>query len=111
MLSSIDATNEDRDSNSARNHARHELQEWLNALPRLSGARIPEIAYFCYGKKYECDSEDAYKAGVEFAIRQCEDLISQGFRFLHFFTMNKSNASWRYAKPLKVRYPPEVDDY
>lgn len=72
----------------------------------LSGAYIPE-SLSSVMEKFESDSEDAYKAGVEFAIRQCEDLISQGFKFLHFFTMNKSNASMEICDAVKDSLSPE----
>ncbi len=66
----------------------------------LSGARIPQALTDAL-ERYESDSEDAYKAGVEFAVRQCEDLIRQGFRFLHFFTMNKSNATMEIYEAIR----------
>ncbi len=36
--------------------------------------------------------EDMVKLGVEIAVKQCEDLIENGVRFLHFYTLNKSDA-------------------
>lgn len=36
--------------------------------------------------------EEMRKAGVEFAIRQCEDLIKNGVRYLHFYTMNRADS-------------------
>ena len=33
--------------------------------------------------------EEMKKAGVDFTIRQCQDLIKNGFKKLHFFTLNQ----------------------
>ena len=37
--------------------------------------------------------EDMYKIGVEYAINQCEELIENGVKGLHFYTLNKYNAT------------------
>lgn len=66
----------------------------------LSGAAMPSELVSAL-EKYEDGSEDAYKAGVGFAVRQCEDLIANGFKFLHFFTMNKSNAAMEIYEAVK----------
>jgi len=34
--------------------------------------------------------QDMEKCGIDFTIKQCRDLISHGYRRLHFFTFNKS---------------------
>jgi methylenetetrahydrofolate reductase (NADPH) len=36
--------------------------------------------------------EEMFKRGVGIAVRQCRDLISNGVRRLHFYTLNKSEA-------------------
>lgn len=58
----------------------------------LSNAKMPTdlIAEL---EKHQDDTEAVYKIGVEHSQKQCERLIKQGFEFLHFFTLNKSNAT------------------
>jgi len=34
--------------------------------------------------------DEMFRLGVELAVRQCEDLISNGVRYLHFYTLNQS---------------------
>jgi methylenetetrahydrofolate reductase (NADPH) len=36
--------------------------------------------------------EDMRKLGVEFAVRQCEDLMKHGVNYFHFYTMNRSDS-------------------
>ena len=37
--------------------------------------------------------EDQKKAGIEYAVRQCEDLKSNGVGFFHFFVLNRPDAA------------------
>lgn len=43
-------------------------------------------------EKYQNDPEGLYRAGIDHSIRQCRELAEQGFRFFHFFTLNKAAA-------------------
>jgi methylenetetrahydrofolate reductase (NADPH) len=36
--------------------------------------------------------EEMRKLGVDFAIRQCEDLMEHGVNYIHFYTMNRSDS-------------------
>ena len=36
--------------------------------------------------------EEMRKRGVEFAVRQCEDLMKNGVKYIHFYTMNRSDS-------------------
>ncbi len=40
------------------------------------------------------------KLGVEFAIKQCEDLTKNGVRYIHFYTMNRSDMVSEIVKAL-----------
>lgn len=71
-------------------------------MPITDCRKIEEFANFCNAtipmdirKKMEPfldKPEDMRKLGVEYAISQCEDLIKNGVRYLHFYTMNKSDS-------------------
>ncbi len=47
--------------------------------------------------------EEMRKRGVEFAVRQCEDLIKHGVNYLHFYTMNRSDSVTEILKALGMQ--------
>jgi methylenetetrahydrofolate reductase (NADPH) len=56
----------------------------------MCGASIPnKLIEKLEGK----NKEDMYKIGVEYAIEQCEELIQNDVSGLHFYTLNKHNAT------------------
>lgn len=69
-------------------------------MPITDCRKIEEFANFCNAtipkeikQKMELvldKPEEMRKIGVEYAIKQCEDLIKNGVKYLHFYTMNKS---------------------
>jgi methylenetetrahydrofolate reductase (NADPH) len=73
----------------------------IGKIAELSGAEIPTDLV---EKLTAAESgEEIYKIGVDFSIRQCMDLIDHGFEFLHFFTLNKSNATLDIYKAIRSR--------
>jgi methylenetetrahydrofolate reductase (NADPH) len=48
------------------------------------------------------DEEATRKAGVEFAVRQCRDLLDHGAPGLHFFTLNKAEPTKEIWSKLKI---------
>jgi len=40
-------------------------------------------------ERFKSNSSDMQKAGIELTIEQCQDLINNGIKRLHFFTLNK----------------------
>lgn len=57
---------------------------------KMCGATVPE---FLVKKMEDKSSEDMLKIGVEYAINQCAQLKNFGARGLHFYTLNKSEAT------------------
>ncbi len=72
-------------------------------MPITDCRKIEEFATFCNAtipkeirQKMEPvfdEPEEMRKIGIEYAIRQCEDLVKNGVGYLHFYTMNRSDAT------------------
>ena len=60
----------------------------IDIIIGLSGTKLPyEVKAFL--DKYSDNPEDLEKAGLEFAINQINDLLSNGVNGIHIYTMNK----------------------
>jgi methylenetetrahydrofolate reductase (NADPH) len=81
-------------------------------MPITDCGKIEEFASFCNAtipqeikKKMEPflnRPEEMEKVGIEYAIRQCEDLIKNGVKYLHLYTMNKSGPSSSILDSLSI---------
>src|SRR5207248_3545020 len=58
----------------------------------MCGAKIPQPLLLKL-EALEADPEAVHAAGVEYAIRQCQDLLANGVDGIHFYTLNKSKAT------------------
>ncbi|MBE7070808.1 MAG: methylenetetrahydrofolate reductase [NAD(P)H], partial [Ruminococcaceae bacterium] len=54
---------------------------------QLSGASLPHD-FTAMIAEYEHDPEGLYQAGIEYAVKQCRDLIEHGVQGIHIYTMN-----------------------
>ncbi len=71
-------------------------------MPITDCRKIEEFADFCNAtipmevrqkmEPYLDKPEEMRKIGIDYATAQCDDLIRNGIRYLHFYTMNKSEA-------------------
>ena len=60
----------------------------IDRIISLSGTKLPnEVKTFL--EKYGDKPEELEKAGLEFAIKQVDDLLSNGVNGIHIYTMNK----------------------
>jgi len=58
----------------------------------LCGSKLtPEIISTL--EKLGDDDEAVSQFGIDYATRQCEDLIASGVEGIHFYTLNKSRAT------------------
>ncbi len=66
----------------------------------MCGAKIPQPLLLKL-EKLESDVDAVYRAGVEYAARQCQDLLFHDVDGIHFYTLNKSKATVEICKTLK----------
>jgi len=79
-------------------------------LPILSTAQIKRFTTLCGAKmpdrmmsqldKMGEDDEAVTRYGIEYATRQCEELLREGAPGIHFYTLNKSRSTTEVLKNL-----------
>jgi methylenetetrahydrofolate reductase (NADPH) len=69
----------------------------------MCGAKIPQPLLLKL-ESLEADPESVYAAGVDYATRQCEDLIANGVDGIHFYTLNKSKATAQICRGLNAAH-------
>lgn len=67
----------------------------------LSGSSVPKALSDIIAN-YGDDPEDMYKAGIDYAIRQCKDLLRNGVDGIHIYTMNKPDVAKQIVKNISV---------
>ncbi|MDE7419613.1 MAG: methylenetetrahydrofolate reductase [NAD(P)H] [Muribaculaceae bacterium] len=73
-------------------------RQQLTVLPKIFRTDIPEALA---SQIRECKSdEDAKEIGIEWCIKQCEELIERGVPGIHFYTMGISDGVARIADKL-----------
>jgi methylenetetrahydrofolate reductase (NADPH) len=74
----------------------------IRRIATLSAARIP-TALEAQLARVEHDDDLTLEVGVEWATRQCRELLDGGAPGIHFYTMNKSPATRRVFENLRDR--------
>jgi methylenetetrahydrofolate reductase (NADPH) len=84
-------------------------------MPIIDCRKIVEFAGFCGTTVPQAvldrmepvmeQPEEMRKLGVEFAIRQCEDLMKHGVKYFHFYTMNRADSVSEILDALKLPTP------
>lgn len=69
----------------------------------MCGAKIPHPLLLKL-EEVEGNPDAAYRAGIDYAIEQCRDLLKNGVEGLHFYTLNKSKATVEICKALNVAH-------
>lgn len=82
-------------------------------MPIIDCKRIKQFASFCNTSipREVLDRlepvmdlpEETRKRGVEFAIRQCEDLMKNGVRYIHFYSLNRADSVSEILKALHLK--------
>ncbi len=67
---------------------------------KTCGATIPQQVHDIF-KPLDGNTEATYKAGVQFAVEQCSELLEGGAPGLHFFTLNKVNPTREILNKIK----------
>jgi methylenetetrahydrofolate reductase (NADPH) len=67
----------------------------------MCGAKIPNPLLVKL-ESLEADPEAVAKAGIEYATRQCQDLLFHGVEGVHFYTLNKSKATVEICRALNT---------
>jgi methylenetetrahydrofolate reductase (NADPH) len=62
--------------------------EKIKRFSQMSGATLPPSLVERMEKAKSAD--EARRSGIDFATKQCEDLWSNGVRYFHFYTLNRS---------------------
>ena len=74
----------------------------IKRFSQLCGATLPEYLV----QRFEMigsSPEEATKIGIELATEQCRDLIGNGIRYFHFYTLNRSEAVIEIANNLGLQ--------
>jgi methylenetetrahydrofolate reductase (NADPH) len=72
----------------------------IRRITSLCGARLPED--FQRGlQRHEQDDSGQFEVGVEFATRQVQELIDSGVPGVHFYVLNKSQATVRVLEAVR----------
>jgi methylenetetrahydrofolate reductase (NADPH) len=62
----------------------------IKRFSQVCGATLP-VALLEKMEKVADSPEDARRTGIEFTIKQCDDLLKSGIRYFHFFTLNQAD--------------------
>jgi len=73
----------------------------ITKFTQLSGAKIPAALRQSLDKLIHND-EAAVEFGIEYATRQCEELLRAGVPGLHFYTLNKARSTVQVLKNLHL---------
>ncbi len=83
-------------------------------MPLADFEKVKKFASFCKAtvpraveeELSACAPGDGHKRGIEATIRQCEDLIKNGVKYLHFYTLNRAGAMMEIISALGLERAP-----
>ena len=65
----------------------------------LSGSSVPKALSDIIAS-YGDSPEDMYRAGIDYAVRQCRDLLQNGVAGIHIYTMNKPDVAKQIVRSI-----------
>ena len=71
----------------------------IKRFTQICGARLPQ-ALAARLEQLEHDDAAAAEFGIEYATRQCEELLREGVPGFHFYTLNKSRSTLQVLRNL-----------
>ena len=81
-------------------------------IPILSASQIKRFTALCGAQlplpllekleQYTADDEACAQFGIEYATRQCEELLRSGVPGLHFYTLNKARSTSQVVRNLRI---------
>ncbi len=74
----------------------------VKKMVSISGASIPKKLQNII-RRYGEDDNEMYRAGIDYASKQIQDLINQGVSGIHLYTMNRSNIAFNIARNTGLR--------
>jgi len=73
----------------------------IQRIASLCGARLPP-AFLADLDQHRNDPFGQLKVGVDYAVRQCQELLDSGIPGLHFYVLNKAEAPRRILQALNL---------
>lgn len=74
----------------------------LDRIGSMSGGKIPEGLRRA-AQEVAGDKDAVARLGVDYAVRQCSDLLENGAPGIHFYTMNKSQSATQVVGALRAK--------
>lgn len=75
----------------------------INKFSQRCGATLPDNIMQRF-EKISSMATEVRKVGVEIANEQCDDLLTHGIRYFHFYTLNQSDAVYQIVSNLNLGY-------
>jgi methylenetetrahydrofolate reductase (NADPH) len=74
----------------------------IKRFTALCGAQLPQPLLESL-ERYVSDDDGCTEFGIDYATKQCEELLRGGVPGLHFYTLNKARSTTQVLKNLKLR--------
>jgi methylenetetrahydrofolate reductase (NADPH) len=74
----------------------------IQRIASLCGARLPP-SFLADLEQHRNDPDGQLKVGVDYAIRQCQELLDSGIPGLHYYVLNKAEAPRRILQALNLQ--------